>query len=38
MVKSPFASESRDTVDRSRTLRQTIRTCAEYLPVKNAAE
>ena len=38
MVKSPFASERRDTVDRSRTLRQTIQTCAEYLPVKNATE
>lgn len=38
MVKSPFASERRDTVDKSRTLRQTIETCAKFLPVKNAAE
>ncbi len=38
MEKTPFASEIRETVDRSRTLRQTIKVCAEYLPVKDAAE
>ncbi len=38
MEKSPFASEIRETVDRSRTLRQTIKVCAEYLPVRDAAE
>jgi len=38
MEKTPFASEIRETVDRSRTLRQTIQVCAEYLPVRDAAE
>ena len=38
MVKTPYASERRDTVDKSRSLRQTIQTCTEYLPVKDAAE
>ena len=34
MEKSPFASEIRETVDKNRTLRQTIDVCAEYLPKK----
>ncbi len=38
LEKSPFASESRDTMDKSRTMRDTVRICAEYLPVRNAAE
>ena len=38
MVRTPYANERRDTVDNSRTLRQTIQTCAEYLPVRDAAE
>lgn len=38
MEKSPFASEIRETVDKNRTLRQTIEVCAEYLPVRDAAE
>lgn len=38
MEKTPFASEIRETVDRSRTLRQTVEVCAEYLPVRDAAE
>lgn len=38
MTKTPFASERRDTVDRSRTLRQTIEVCARSVPVRDAAE
>ena len=38
MEKTPFASEIRETVDKDRTLRQTIEVCAEYLPVRDAAE
>ena len=38
MVKTPFASEIRETVDRNRTLQQTIKVCAEFLPVRDAAE
>ena len=38
MEKSPFASEIRETVDPNRTLRETIEVCAEYLPVRDAAE
>ena len=36
--KSPFASERRDTVDRDRTLRQTIEVCARAVTGKAAAE
>ena len=35
---SPFASERRDTVDRNRTLRQTIEVCARTGDGKTAAE
>ena len=38
MEKTPFASEIRETVDKDRTLRQTVKVCAEYLPVRDAAE
>ncbi|MHA1108736.1 MAG: DUF1932 domain-containing protein [Alphaproteobacteria bacterium] len=38
LEKTPFATERRDTVDASRTLRQTLKVSAEYLPVKSAAE
>jgi 3-hydroxyisobutyrate dehydrogenase-like beta-hydroxyacid dehydrogenase len=38
LEKSPFASERRDTVDPSRTMRQTVETCAGCLPVRDAAE
>lgn len=35
---SPFASERRDTVDKTRTLRETIEVCARVEPGKSAAE
>jgi 3-hydroxyisobutyrate dehydrogenase-like beta-hydroxyacid dehydrogenase len=38
MEKTPFAREIRETVDKDRTLRQTVKVCAEYLPVRSAAE
>lgn len=38
LEKSPFASERRDTVDKSRTLRQTIQGCAAVGSGKQAAE
>jgi putative dehydrogenase len=38
LEKSPFASERRDTVDRDRTLRQTIEICAKAGAGKAAAE
>ena len=38
MEKTPFASEIRETVDKNRTLRQTIKVCAEYLPIRDATE
>jgi len=38
LEKSPFASERRDTVDKSRTLRQTIQGCAAVGGGKAAAE
>lgn len=38
LEKTPYASERRDTVDPGRTLRQTVATCAQYLPVRDAAE
>jgi 3-hydroxyisobutyrate dehydrogenase-like beta-hydroxyacid dehydrogenase len=38
MTKTPFADERRDTIDRSRTLRQTIEVCARSVPVRDAAE
>ena len=38
MEKSPFASEIRETVDKDRTLRQTVKVCAEYLPPRGRAE
>jgi 3-hydroxyisobutyrate dehydrogenase-like beta-hydroxyacid dehydrogenase len=36
--KTPFASEIRETVDKSRTMRQTIEVAADYVPVRRAAE
>jgi 3-hydroxyisobutyrate dehydrogenase-like beta-hydroxyacid dehydrogenase len=36
--QTPFASEIRETVDKSRTLRETIRVAADYVPLKDAAE
>ena len=36
--KSPFSSERRDTVDKERTLRQTIEVCARAVTGKAAAE
>ena len=38
MEKTPFASEIRETVDKDRTMRQTVKVCTEYLPVRTAAE
>lgn len=38
LAQSPFASERRDTVDRDRTLRQTLEVCARSLPSKSAAQ
>ena len=38
LAQSPFASERRDTVDQSRTLRQTIEVCARAGTGKAAAE
>ncbi len=38
LEKTPFASERRDTVDPDRTLKQSLKVFAEYLPVKTAAE
>ena len=38
LEKSPFASERRDTVDKSRTLRQTVEACARVGRDKAAAE
>ena len=36
--RSPFASERRDTMDKNRTLRQTIEACAQVDGGKAAAE
>ena len=36
--RTPYAAELRETVDKSRTMRETVRTAAEYVPVKPAAE
>ncbi len=36
--RSPLSAERRDTVDRDRTLRQTIEICAEYIQLPDAAE
>jgi 3-hydroxyisobutyrate dehydrogenase-like beta-hydroxyacid dehydrogenase len=36
--RSPLSAERRDTVDRDRTLRQTIEICAEYVQLPDAAE
>jgi len=36
--RSPLSAERRDTVDRSRTLQQTVRICAEYVQLPDAAE
>lgn len=38
LEKSPFAAERRDTVDKDRTLRQTIEVCARAGTGKTAAE
>jgi len=38
LEQSPFATERRDTVDASRTMRRTVEICAEYLPARDAAE
>jgi 3-hydroxyisobutyrate dehydrogenase-like beta-hydroxyacid dehydrogenase len=38
LEKSPFSSERRDTVDKTRTLRQTIEICAREGTGKAAAE
>jgi 3-hydroxyisobutyrate dehydrogenase-like beta-hydroxyacid dehydrogenase len=38
LTRTPFASEIRETVDRSRTMRETVRTAAEYVTVGRAAE
>jgi 3-hydroxyisobutyrate dehydrogenase-like beta-hydroxyacid dehydrogenase len=35
---SPFSAETRETLDRSRTLEQTVKTLVEYLPAGKAAE
>ena len=38
LEKTPFAAERRDTVDPNRTLKQSLKVFAEYLPEKSAAE
>lgn len=38
LEKTPFAAERRDTVDRDRTIRQSLEVFAQYLPDKSAAE
>lgn len=38
MEKTPYAAERRDTIDPDRTMRQTVQVCAQYLPVRDAAE
>ncbi len=38
LAQSPFSSERRDTVDKDRTLRQTIEVCARDVTGKAAAE
>ena len=38
MTKSPYASEIRETVDKSRTMRQTVEGCAAVVGNKDAAE
>jgi L-threonate 2-dehydrogenase len=38
LLKSPFSSERRDTVDKNRTMRQTIEACARVGTGKAAAE
>lgn len=38
LARSPFAHESRDTMDKSRSLRQTLEACAGIGPDKEAAE
>lgn len=38
MTKSPFAAEIRETVDKNRTMRQTITGCAAVLGKKEVAE
>ena len=38
MEKTPLADEIRETVDKDRTLRQTIEVCAEYLPTEKTTE
>jgi 3-hydroxyisobutyrate dehydrogenase-like beta-hydroxyacid dehydrogenase len=38
LLETPFASESRETVDKSRTMAQSVEVFAKYLPVKPAAE
>ncbi|MBK19582.1 MAG: hypothetical protein CMM52_12180 [Rhodospirillaceae bacterium] len=38
MTESPYASEIRETVDKSRTLRQTVEGCAAVIGKKDSAE
>ena len=38
MDKSPYASEIRETVDKSRTLRQTVEGCAAVIDSKDVTE
>ena len=38
MDKSPYASEIRETVDKSRTLRQTVKGCAAVIDSKDVTE
>ena len=38
MTRSPYASEIRETVDKSRTMRQTIEGCAAIVGKKDSAE
>jgi len=38
MTKSPFASEIRETVDKNRTMRQTVEGCADVVEEKEVAE
>jgi hypothetical protein len=35
---APFSAETRETLDRSRTLEQTVKVLTEYLPTRKAAE
>lgn len=37
IAKTPFASETRETIDASRTMEETVRVIAEYLPKQGKA-